>query len=157
MIVLLYFQVVFRTKQKVKKKIVKDSKISGIIRSLANQNCSKKTAHAIYNSNLRDHMNNVMLAEVKKELSNIKSTVNNSILRRINGESISAFNLNKVNLEIKTWAPLVYQIMETMTKGSSVGTAVTCCVAMKFNNTHMSAFQHTVGQLLDHCGATDQV
>lgn len=59
--------------------------------------------------------------------------------------------------EIRLNSPLMYSIFNKIVKGSTIGTAVTAAVALRFRNKHMSLIHHVVSQIVDHGGATDEV
>ncbi|KAK3083494.1 hypothetical protein FSP39_024165 [Pinctada imbricata] len=96
------------------------------------------------------------MKELKREISYLTSTTNLSLLRRSESRCLATFSFDKVNEEVKLFAPLFHKMVSTITKESCIGTAVTSCIALKSANTHMSAFQHVIGQVLDHGGATDE-
>ncbi|KAK3108079.1 hypothetical protein FSP39_000760 [Pinctada imbricata] len=152
-------KVVYKTKksQRIRTKLVKDVQLSEIVKSLAIHNAPKRTARAIYNSSLKDAINVQIMKELKREISYLTSTTNLSLLRRSESRCLATFSFDKVNEEVKLFAPLFHKMVSTITKESCIGTAVTSCIALKSANTHMSAFQHVIGQVLDHGGATDEV
>ncbi|KAK3098281.1 hypothetical protein FSP39_017934 [Pinctada imbricata] len=98
------------------------------------------------------------MKELKREISYLTSTTNLSLLRRSESRCLATFSFDKVNEEVKLFAPLFHKMVSTITKESCIGTAVTSFIALKSANicTHMSAFQHVIGQVLDHGGATDE-
>ncbi|XP_041357523.1 LOW QUALITY PROTEIN: uncharacterized protein LOC121374491 [Gigantopelta aegis] len=61
-----------------------------------------------------------------------------------------------LNQEIQTTAPFIHRFMSTLVKASPVGIPVATAVALRFRNTHISAFHHIIAQVLDHGGATDE-
>lgn len=109
----------------------------------------------MYNSPLKDVINNHIMEELKQEIGKLTSSVNCSLLRQIDSKSLATFSFDKVNEEIKLWAPLFHQCMLTLSNNNVMGATVASCVMLKSNNSHMSALQHVIGQILDHGGATD--
>lgn len=152
-------QVVYKTKKtkKIRTKLVKDCQLGELVRSIAIHNAPKRTIRAMYNTPLKDVINNHIMTELKQEIGKLTSSVNRSLLRQIDSKSLATFSIDRVNEEIQIWAPLFHQCMLTLSNNNLMGATVAACVMLKYNNKHMSALQHIIGQILDHGGATDDV
>lgn len=103
----------------------------------------------------KDVINNHIMTELKQEIGKLTSSVNRFLLRQIDSKSLATFSIDRVNEEIQIWAPLFHQCMLTLSNNNLMGAIVAACVMLKYNNKHMSALQHIIGQILDHGGATD--
>nr|XP_034329422.1 uncharacterized protein LOC117690163 isoform X2 [Crassostrea gigas] len=150
-------KVVYKTKKtkNIRTKLVKDCQLGELVRSIAIHNAPKRTIRAMYNTPLKDVINNHIMTELKQEIGKLTSSVNRSLLRQIDSKSLATFSIDRVNEEIQIWAPLFHQCMLTLSNNNLMGATVAACVMLKYNNKHMSALQHIIGQILDHGGATD--
>ena len=146
-----------KTDSRIRTKVVQDTQFAQIVKNIATHKGEKRTAKGIYHSSLKNELRECMLKELKEEVLNLTSTKNYSMLRHIDSDSLSNFNFSKLNSEIQTWAPFFFQFISMLVKKSEIGAAVTSSIILKFRNTHMSAFQHVMSQVLDHGGATDEV
>lgn len=153
------FQVLYIVKSdhKLRSRIVSDDTSKQVIKNIALHNSKKRTANLLLTSSLKESIIEGITKELKKEIKIMNSTINNSLLRKIDSNSLTCFNVHKINLELQTWAPLLHQVLSTLSKSSKIGSTILAAISLKFTNTHMSAFQHIVGQILDHGGATDEV
>lgn len=90
----------------------------------------------------------------------LSKTSTPSVLRgKVSEESSDskAFQLDSLIAELHEKAPLFLSLLNTVTKNDPSRTAVAAAILLKARNAHLSEFHHTVGQILDLGGATDEV
>ncbi|XP_021373030.1 uncharacterized protein LOC110463019 isoform X2 [Mizuhopecten yessoensis] len=144
-------KVLYRIKDKVRSKVVREKESIRMVKSIMHG--KPGAAKAVYSA-LQEPIRKCVLRDIKDEIKKLTSTLNMSLFRRIDHKSLTSFSFTDINTELKIWAPFFHDLISSLVKSSSVG--VVAAIILKFQNSHMTAFQHVIGQILDHCGATDE-
>lgn len=92
----------------------------------------------MYNSPLQDDINNHIVTELKQEIGKFTASVYCSLLRKIDSIGLATLSFDKVNEEIKLWAPLFYKCMLTLSNNNLMRAMVASCVMLNSNNTRVS-------------------
>ncbi|XP_069126748.1 uncharacterized protein [Argopecten irradians] len=147
-------KVLYRIKDKIRTKVMKEKSSVTMIKGIIHG--KPGAAKSIYTA-LQGPIRKCVLQDIKREISKLTSSLNMSLFRQINHRNLTKFSFESANTEVKIWAPFFHSVISTLVKNSAVGEAVVSALILKFQNTHMTTFQHVIGQVLDHCGATDEV
>lgn len=99
------------------------------------------------NSPLKDVINNHTMTELQQEIGKFTASVYCSLLRQIDSIGLATLSFDKVNEEIKLWAPLFYKCMLTLSNNNLKRATVASCVMLNSNNTHVSPLQHISDQV----------
>ncbi|XP_033745060.1 uncharacterized protein LOC117337649 [Pecten maximus] len=146
-------KVLYRIKDKVRSKVLREKGSIAMVKSIM---YGKPGAAKCVYSALQQPIRKCVLRDIQKEISKLTSTLNLSLFRRIDHKNLTSFSFENIITEVKIWAPFFHNLISTLVKNSSIGEAVVSALILKFHNTHMTAFHHVIGQVLDHCGATDE-
>lgn len=126
----------------------------GIVRGDCDKNIAKKLCKIQdFNSELVQSVANSVGNECKSMTKR-----DQSILQKTIPADMVTLSFKETATEIKEQMPTLYTLLDKALKeGSDVALTMPCSLILWYNCKTMSRIQHTVGQILDISGATDEV
>ena len=163
-------QIMVKYESQTKTSIVSSEYLQTLCKSIVRGKSVDKLAKVVYQSPMKAHLHHLMLAQLSCDSQGLCRRKEPSILRAVSPDSLLNINWTKIISEWKQRSKLLYEVLEAIAvnkKGKkrarshsekSYPVIAVAGASLLFNRTpQMSCVHHTIGQILDHGGATNEV
>jgi hypothetical protein len=160
-VVFLYCQISFcaEKEQRVRSKIVRDEMLYSVMVSFVRGDGVKTIVNKLYRIPVfSKDMVQCVAKSVKHECKNMAKSKCRSVLQMKTPTHLVKTSFEETANEIKQRMPTFFIILDNaLSKSSNMTITMPCSLVLWYNCRTVSRIQHTIGQILDISGATDEV